>query len=333
MDKYLLIAEKPSAMREYQKVYQKYKEDIDKAINGSIEFTALAGHIFRNVEPKKYKSKPEWASTWATLYKNSLPMIPDKWELEPIPSASDIISNLKVYLTSGNFTGIIVATDSDVEGYGIYYMVMTAMNLKKYKTLRFYETSMTEKDVLNSFLNMKDLFKTKQHANAIDAYIQRSHWDWLIGMNFSTAYTVRYGKLMKVGSVKAPTLKLIYDNCNLIDNFSETKSYAITSEYAEKFESVLVNEDNDKDRVFTSIEEANNVLSRLTDEDTIASVTSTKNIVLPDKLYSLSDLQVDASKLGYSPDDTLKIAQELYQDKKVLSYPRTSGNYLSSGKW
>ena len=77
MSKYLLIAEKPSAMREYQAVYKKHKSAIDKKIGGEIEFTALAGHVFSNKEPLEYST---WkGKKWAQLYAEDLPMIPTTW--------------------------------------------------------------------------------------------------------------------------------------------------------------------------------------------------------------------------------------------------------------
>lgn len=330
MEKYLFIAEKPNTMREYKSVYDKHKAQIDSTINGSIEFTALRGHVFRNLEPKEYKNKV-WNSKWKIIYNSYLPMIPDRWELGPIDTAAQTISDLKVLLAGGNYTGIIVGTDSDVEGYGIYYMVMTALKLNKYKTLRFYETSLTERDVLNSFMSMSDLFKTPKHKNATDAYIFRSRWDWLVGMNLSVAYTVRYNNLMKVGSVKAPTLKMIYDNCKAIDDFASAKSYAISADFAEGFSGIMINDDNDKDRTFPNKQDADAVLNILGNTADVVSYKKTHVEALPDVLYSLSDLQVDASKLGYTPDQTLDIAEKLYL-KKLLSYPRTACNYLSSGK-
>ena len=331
MKKYLFIAEKPSAMREYSSVYNKHKSAIDKKVGGEIDFTALVGHLFRNQEPKEYE---KWDKKWATLYEEELPMIPDTWKLKPISTASSVIKSLKDSLKTGGYDGIIVGTDSDVEGYGIYYMIMEALGLRKYETLRFYEISMAEKDILQSFNTMEDLFTTPRHKNALNAFIFRSRWDWLIGMNLTTAYTVRYGELIKFGSVKAPTLKLIYDNCNAIDNFKQVTTYGIKSQHTDGFESILLNEDDNKDRSFTEKSDAEKLLATLLKEAVVKSFEKKTNITKAPKLYSLSDLQIDASKApyGYTPEQTLAIAQKLYEERKILTYPRTSGNYLASGK-
>ena len=327
--KYLFIAEKPSAMREYLNVYKKHKTEIDKKINGSISFIALRGHIYRNKQPSEYV---QWDKKWIDLYNEDLPIIPQRWEIRAITGTTDVRKSLKDELSKG-YDGIIVGTDSDVEGYGIYYMVCIAMKLQKYKTLRFYETALTEKDILRSFLSMEDLYTTPRHVNAINAYLFRSHWDWLIGMNLTTAYTVRYGELIKYGSVKAPTLKLIYDNCNAIDNFIKKTTYGIKSVH-DGFNSVLTNDNDSKERSFDTKKDADNIISKLNTFATVKDITRKVITIKPPKLYSLSDLQIDAAKApyGYAPHETLEIAQSLYEKHKILTYPRTSGNYLSSGK-
>ena len=331
MSKYLLIAEKPSAMREYQAVYKKHKSAIDKKIGGEIEFTALAGHVFSNKEPLEYST---WkGKKWAQLYAEDLPMIPTTWEIKPIDSAKGIIKDLKAELKNG-YDGIIVATDSDVEGYGIYYMVMKALGLEKMKTLRFFETSLTEKDILQSYNDMKDLFTTPQHRNAMNAFVFRSRWDWISGMSFTVAFSVRYGELIKFGSVKAPTLKMIYENCRAIDNFKPTTTYGVKSLHVDGFESTLLNEDDNKDRSFEKLEDAEKLIAALNKEAIVSSFEKKTSMTKAPKLYSLSDLQIDAAKApyGYTPDQTLQIAQKLYEERKILTYPRTSGNYLASGK-
>lgn len=328
MKKYLLIAEKPSAAREYQTVYNKHKAAIDKKIGGEIEFTALHGHLARNAEPKEYEGK--WDKKWAKLYEEDLPMIPDTWQIKPMDSKG--LKDLKARIKEVD--AIIVATDADVEGYGIYYMIMEYLGLRKYETLRFYETSLTEKDILQSFNTMEDLFTTPRHKNALNAFLFRSRWDWTIGMNLTTAFSVRFGELIKFGSVKAPTLKIIYDNCNAIDNFKPVTTYGIKSQHTDGFESTLLNEDDNKDRSFAKKEDADAFAAALNMEAIVKSFEKKTSMTKAPKLYSLSDLQIDAAKApyGYTPDQTLATAQKLYEERKILTYPRTSGNYLASGK-
>lgn len=329
MGKYLLIAEKPSAMREYSAVYRKHKATIDKKLGISdITFMALAGHVCRFIEPKEYVSQG-WDKKWKDLYEE-LPLIPPTWKIDAIPGRQKLIKEIKDELKNG-YEGIICATDSDVEGYGIYYLLSEYANLQKYKTLRFYEVSLTEKDILKSFLTMTDCFEGA-HKNAIEAYRTRAMRDWLLGMGGTILFSVRWGFLIKYGSVKAPTMKLIYDNCNAIDNFKQIVTYGIKSQHTEGFESILMNDDDNKDRSFENKAAAEAFAAKLAMQAVVQSFKKETKIHKAPKLYALSDLQVDAAKLGFTPAQTLEIAQQLYEERKILTYPRTSGNYLSSGK-
>ena len=331
MSKYLLIAEKPSALREYQAVYKKHKAAIDKKLKiDDMDMVALAGHVCGYYEPKEYKGV--WDKKWKDLYEE-LPLIPNEWKIKTLDGRANIVKDLRERLQKEKYDGIVVATDSDVEGYGIYYLLMEYLNLQKYTTLRFFEISLTEKDILKSFLTMTDFFQGS-HLNATNAFRFRSRWDWTSGMGFTILYSVRYGELIKFGSVKAPTLKMIYENCRAIDNFKPTTTYGVKSLHVDGFESTLLNEDDNKDRSFEKLEDAERLIASLNKEAIVASFEKKTSMTKAPKLYSLSDLQIDAAKApyGYTPDQTLQIAQKLYEERKILTYPRTSGNYLASGK-
>ena len=329
MSKYLFIAEKPSAMKEFNAVYRKYATKINAKLGiDDVVFTALAGHVCRHIEPKEYVG--QWDKKWTELY-DELPLIPSTWKINVIAGREKLVKDLKTELKSGSYDGIIVGTDSDVEGYGIYYLLMEYLELQKYKTLRFFEKSLTEKDILESFMTMTDFF-SGSHYNATQAFRFRSMYDWTLGMSMTIGLSVRYGTLMRYGSVKAPTLKLIADNCAAIDNFTPTTTYGVKSQHTEGFISTLLNEDDKKDRSFATKEEAESFIATLAMEATVMDFEKKKSYTKAPKLYALSDLQIDAAKLGYTPDQTLAIAQKLYEERKILSYPRTSGNYLASGK-
>jgi len=330
MGKYLFIAEKPSAMREFSAVYKKHENEINKHLGvDGIDFTALAGHVCRYIEPKEYDGLWE-GKKWSELYE-MLPLIPPTWRIDVIHGREKLVKDLKTELKNNKYDGICVGTDSDVEGYGIYYLFMHYLGVQNYKTLRFFETSLTEKDILASFLSMTDFFSGR-HFNATEAFRFRSMYDWLLGMNMTIGCSVRYGELTKYGSVKAPTLKMIADNCEAIDSFKPTTTFGIRSMHTDGFESVLTNEDDNKDRSFATKEDAENFIKTLSLQATVKDFKKETKIHKAPKLYSLSDLQVDAAKHGFSPDQTLDIAQKLYEERKLLSYPRTAGNYLASGK-
>src|SRR5699024_7304325 len=107
--------------------------------------------------------------------------------------------------------------------------------LKKENTLRFFEHSLTENEILKSLLSMTGFWTTPQHVHMTEAFLIRSHMDWLIGMNFTVGFTIRSKNIMRVGRVKTPTLKLIYDNCESIDHFVPKKDYEIKVTYQDSF--------------------------------------------------------------------------------------------------
>ena len=122
-------------------------------------------------------------------------------------------------------------TDSDTEGYGIYYLLETYLGLQKKKTLRFMEHSLTDKEILESLLTMTDYHTDPVHIRFVQSYLLRSRADWLYGMNATREATVNTGRLMTIGRVKAPTIRLVYDNSLAIENFKPETYYLVHAAY------------------------------------------------------------------------------------------------------
>ena len=323
MDKYLLIAEKPSLMREIEKTYNKHKSDINRAL-GEIDFMALAGHVCRLIEPKEYS---KWDMPWKDI---ELPIIPRTFKIDAISDKKSIINDIKKRLKN-DYTGIIVATDADTEGNGIYYLLEQYLGIEKMKALRFWEDGLTETEILKSFKSLTDFHTEPRDVHMTEAYLIRSHRDWLIGMNFSIGFSVKSGFTMRVGSVKVPTLKLVYDNSKAIDEFVPHTDYELKAVYKEGFSGNYFKEDgNVRFETESKVLDFSKLLGK---KGTVKSI-SKKVISTPvPQLYKLSDVQVDAGKqFGYDPTKTLNLIQSLYETHKIVSYPRTDGRYISSEK-
>lgn len=324
MKKYLFIAEKPSLMREVEKTYKKNKKEIDSIV-GEIDFISLSGHVCRLLKPDEYS---EWNTKWADI---DLPMIPKVFKIGAMDDKKKMVKDIKDKLKSTKYDGIIVGTDSDVEGNGIYYLLEKHLSLSKMQALRFYENDMTEKALLESLKTLTDYHTNPRDVHMTEAFKIRSHMDWLIGMNFSVGFSVRSGFTMRVGRVKAPTLKLVYDNSKDIDEFIPHTDYELQASYKEGFDGTYINADGNVR--FKTEEDAADFGKKLSRKGTIKSIT--KKIVKTNapQLYKLSDLQVDAGKqFGYDPSKTLNLVQSLYERHKVVSYPRTDGRYISEEK-
>lgn len=321
--RYLFIAEKKSLKDAVASVYAKHKSEIKKDI-GEIDFIELAGHVCRLLEPSEY---PAWDEKWKDI---ELPMVPSPFKIADISSKKKILDAIKSKLKEG-YDGIIVGTDADVEGNGIYYLLEHYLKIDKMKALRFFEQDQTEKAILKSFYELTDYHTNDRDVHMTEAYLLRSHMDWLIGMNFTVGLSVKSGFTMKVGRVKAPTLKLVYDNSKAIDEFVPHTDYELKALYEAGFSGNLFSEEGSVR--FATDKEALDFSKTLGKTGTVKTVTK-KTVKTPaPQLYKLSDVQVDAGKqFGYNPSKVLEIIQNLYEAHKIVSYPRTDGRYISSEK-
>lgn len=320
--RYLFIAEKPSLMRSVEDCYRHHEAEVKEAV-GTIEFLALSGHVCCFAEPKDY---PDWNGSW---HENRYPIIPEHWKVKAIPNRwkQDVLA--KIRKSIGQYDGYIVGTDSDQEGYGIYYLVEQYLGLQEKPTLRFMEHSLTEPEILKSLLSMTDYHKDPVHVRFTQAFLLRSHADWLYGMNGTMLMTLRTGELMTVGRVKAPTLKLVYDNSMAIERFVPKTYYHLTASYP-GFAGVQVGKSG-QPIAYDSRKDA--LAVQVPKEGTITAVQKQTVRTRAPKLYDLTALQGDAGQmLGLTPSQTLETVQSLYEKHKVISYPRTQCRYVSTEK-
>lgn len=318
--KYLLIAEKPSLMRSIRDCYINHKSEIVKKV-GEIEFIALSGHVCRNAEPNEY---PQWSNVpWMRI---SYPMVPAQWKTLPIKDSYKQKTLKELREKIAQCDALICATDSDVEGYGIHFMVSECLHLHNKPTLRFVEHSLTDKEILKSLLSMTDMHTDPVHIRFTNSYLVRSRADWLYGFNLSRVVTMATGTKKAVGRVKAPTIKMVYDRCNEIDGFVKRTYYQVAADYGD-FRGVLVDETGKA----VQYESKDETPTDIPADGVVAGVKEEKKVSHCQKLYDLSALQTDAGRAyGYSPQETLDAAQSLYEKHKVLSYPRTQCRYVST---
>lgn len=328
--KYLLIAEKPSLMRDLKACYDKHK----KEINMDIDFVALAGHICQLDTPDKYE---EWkGKKWEELYAEDLPLFPKNWRIGVNPKTKDIYKKVKDLVDSGKYDGYIAGEDADREGNLIHYFVQKKLkiNPKKTPTLRLWlNEGLTDEKILKAFKNMVDYDNDPSQVNLTQAAMSRAFKDWLEGMNLTIGYSVVSGSLTKIGRVKTPTVKLVYDNSMAIDNFVPETHYEVKSLYSDKFDGGYVGDEKTatKNISFKTKKEANAFISELEKEGTVVFYEKKQSKKNAPGLYNLTKIQSDAGKIfGYSPKKTLDIVQSLYENHKVCSYPRTECEYVTT---
>lgn len=321
----LFVAEKPSLMREVQKCYKNHQKDIINKV-GSIDFIALAGHVCGSFFPDDYKNHPEWSGKWDEI---DYPIIPQQWGIKALDDKRKKETLKKIKSSVSEYDGIIVGTDSDTEGYGIYYLLEHYLKIEKKKALRFIEHSLTDKEIYEQLLCMRDYHTDPVHKHFTESFLIRMRTDWLFGMNVTRLMTNKCGVLMNTGRVKAATTKLIYDNSMAIDQFVSRTYYYLTADYG-NFKASQI----DKHGKYVEYATADEVKKQ--------SVPLNGKVLKKDvkdeytnapQLYDLSAIQVEAGRLyKMSPKEVLATIQSLYETHKVISYPRTQCRYVSSEK-
>lgn len=318
-EKLLLIAEKPSLMRDLQNTYNKHRSEIPY----DIDFVALSGHVCCYATPKEY---PEWDKKWVDL---PIPMIPADWKINVISDKNNIIKDIKAKLDKTSYDGLICATDADREGNLIYYLLEAKLKLSKYKAYRLWVHDLTDEAILKSYKSMVDYRRDPFQKNLTYASILRSRFDWLVGMNATVAATLKSNSLMNIGRVKSPTIKLVYDNSMAIDNFVPETTYGVDCECKEGITGTMFDENGDVS--FKTEAEARNAYLILPDNGIVESFEKKIEKTLAPKLFKLSDLQIEANRaFGYSAQKTLELAQSLYETHKLLSYPRCDCRSIST---
>ena len=310
------IAEKPSVARDIARII-----GADHAVNGYLEgngyrVTWTFGHLC------ELKSPDEYTDAWKRWALTSLPMIPPKFgirlkEDEGIKKQFAIIKKL---MTDAD--EIINCGDAGQEGELIQRWVMQKAGAKC-PVKRLWISSMTDEAIREGFNNLKP---QEQFQNLYMAGLSRAIGDWLLGMNCTRLYSLKYGQnrqLLSIGRVQTPTLALIVKRQQEIDNFKPEPYWILSTVYRNTVFQATKGK-------FLNKEEGEQALAEVANEEFfIKSVTSKDGTEAPPRLYDLTSLQVDCNKkFGYSADLTLNLIQSLYE-KKYTTYPRVDTTYLS----
>ncbi len=309
----LVIAEKPSVMRDIAAVLGAAQKTADGALcgNGYI-VTAARGHLVRLKQPEEYNERyKKWSLS-------DLPLIPD-FQFVPVENAASVLHTLSKLMNSSRIDEIIEATDAGREGECIFRYIYNYIGCTK-PVRRLWISSMTEASIRDGFANLKS---ASEYDNLYSAGFTRSKIDWLWGMNLTRLYTNYFGAKCSIGRVRTAVLNMLVQRENEISNFVKRPFYKVKlSNGAEWF-------DDDVDCLSERIA-AEKILEMCKGQPvTVKSITSQKKKENRPLLFSLTSLQIAANdELGFSAAKTLSIMQSLYE-KKLLTYPRTDSNYLT----
>lgn len=317
--KSLVIAEKPSVARDIARVLKCGKNG-----NGAIEgdryiVTWGLGHLVTLADPEDYDKKyKEWKM-------EDLPMLPDTFKLEVIKQTAKQYQAVKTQLFRGDVGSIIIATDAGREGELVARLILKKSGVRK-PIKRLWISSVTDKAIREGFASLKD---GREYEPLYDAAMCRAEADWMVGINATRALTCKYNAQLSCGRVQTPTLAMIARREEQIKKFVPRPYYGIRGKTNNL---ILTWQDGaskstssfDKDRVDA-------ILKALPGQRTsVCQVDKVPQKTMAPLLYDLTELQRDASRrFDYSARETLNIMQRLYENHKVLTYPRTDSRYLS----
>ena len=310
------IAEKPSVAREIAEVL-----GATQRMNGYIEgngyqVTWTFGHLCTLKEPHEY------AENWKRWSLGSLPMIPPRFGIKLIENPTYEQQFKVIESLMQNAEMVINCGDAGQEGELIQRWVMQKAGCKC-PVYRLWISSLTEEAIREGFQKLKE---QTEFNKLYEAGLSRAIGDWLLGMNATRLYTLRYGQnrqVLSIGRVQTPTLALIVNRQAEIDNFKPEPYWELKTIYRNTTFSATKGK-------FTKKEEGEAFLEKVKEQDfTVTSITEKKGKEFAPRLFDLTSLQVECNKkFAFTADDTLKLIQSLYE-KKVTTYPRVDTTFLS----
>lgn len=318
--KSLVIAEKPSVGRDIARVLH-----CNKKSNGVIEgekyiVTWGLGHLITLADPEDYDTKlKEWNL-------DHLPILPDKFELVVIKQTDKQYQAVKTQIHRKDVSQIIIATDAGREGELVARWILEKANNKK-PIKRLWISSVTDKAIKEGFALLKN---GKEYENLYQAAVARAEADWIVGMNATRALTCKHNASLTCGRVQTPTLAMIAKREEDIKKFKPVPYYGIIG----KANGMTLNWKDSKSNGYTITDKSRveKLLESFKGKDGI--VTEVKSSIkksFSPGLYDLTELQRDANaRFDFSAKETLNIMQRLYENHKVLTYPRTDSRYITT---
>ena len=315
--KTLVVAEKPSVGRDLARVLGVRRSENGCLSSDTHVVTWAIGHLVGLCEPDEVDEKyKKWRM-------DMLPMLPEKIPLKVFKQTQSQFNIVKKLMNDKEISEIICATDSGREGELIFRYIYDCAGCKK-PVKRLWVSSMTDAAIKAGLDSMKP-------GQAYDSlYLSarcRSEADWLVGMNASRAFSLKYNAHLSVGRVQTPTLAILVKRDMEISAFVPEDYFEVNADFGD-YKGVWIDE-NQKTHIKTK-EKADEIKKKVTGKTgKVIESSRDEKRKPPEKLYDLTTLQREANrKFGFSADKTLKLAQSLYETRKMITYPRTDSSYL-----
>ena len=317
--KHLVIAEKPSVARDIARVLGCGKKNNSYMEGKDYVVTWALGHLVTLADPEEYG---EQYKTWRL---DTLPMLPDRWKLVVIRQTSKQYHAVKEQIFRKDISDIIIATDAGREGELVARWILEKAGNKK-PLKRLWISSVTDKAIREGFSHLRP---GKDYENLYHAAVARAEADWEVGINATRALTCKYNAQLSCGRVQTPTLAMIASREEEIKKFIPKPYYGLRA-VAKGISFIWTDAKNNSGRTFDK-SRIESIYKNAAQKIRITDVKKKTKKTFSPALYDLTALQREANqRYGYSAKQTLNIMQRLYENHKVLTYPRTDSRYLTT---
>lgn len=315
--KRLILAEKPSVAKDLSKVLganQKHKNYYE---GPQVIVTWALGHLLGLKMPEDINKE------WQSWQMETLPMIPKQLGIKPLPKTGHQLKAIKHLAQRKDVSEAVIATDAGREGELVARWILEWVRFDK-PVKRLWISSQTDKAIKDGFAQLKP---AKQYDNLYQSAIARAKADWLVGLNVTRALTVKYQDNLSAGRVQTPTLALVRQQERQIETFRPQTYFVIELEVAgERARLVQKNPQAIKEQ-----QAAQQLVKQMNSNGRVLSVvekTKTETAPLP---YDLTEIQREANqRYDFSAKKTLSLVQSLYENHKIVTYPRTDSKYLTN---
>jgi DNA topoisomerase-3 len=320
----LIVAEKPSVGRDLASALGKHGRKNGALVGSGWTVTWALGHLAELAPPDAYG---EQYKKWRL---ETLPILPERFKVRVNQKTRGQFAVVKGLLRDPSVTEVVNACDAGREGELIFAYLYSLSQCKK-PVLRLWISSLTPEAIREGFDTLRDGWSMKPLE---DAARSRGEADWIVGMNATRAYSVRFGRpgnVLSVGRVQTPTLRLLVDREKEIEDFKPEQFWTVHARFAREgatYDGVWFKK---KQNRLKEKEKAEEIAAKVRDGTGVVRKAEKKTATeKPPLLYDLTELQRNANaKFGFTAERTLRAAQSLYEERKLITYPRTSSRYLS----
>jgi len=318
--KSLVIAEKPSVGRDIARVL-----NCNQKGNGYFEgngyiITWALGHLVTLAEPEKYNDQ---FKSWKI---EDLPIIPQPLKLEIIKQTGKQYSSVKTQLTRKDVNQIIIATDAGREGELVARWIIEKSGVKK-PIKRLWISSVTDRAIKEGFAKLKN---GNDYNNLYASAVARAEADWYVGINGTRALTTKHNAQLSLGRVQTPTLAIISKREDEIKQFKPKTFYQVIAQ-TNNLRLLWRSQKNGDTRIFDQNQLESLLKSTRINKGEVTNIQKQQKKKYAHQLFDLTELQRESHRLfGYTAKETLSILQKLYEQHKLVTYPRTDSKYIST---